>query len=55
MNTLSLHQLKRRMLHAALEVTPDAPLFKRLCGAANEAEDFGMGDGLSFAALSLPV
>ncbi len=34
-----LHQLKQRLLHAVLEETPDAELFKRLCGAANEAAE----------------
>ena len=34
-----LHQLKQRLLHAVLEETPDAELFKRLCGAANAAAE----------------
>jgi len=34
-----LHQLKRQLLRAALEATPQAHLFKRLCGAANQAAD----------------
>ena len=34
-----LHLLKRRLLLTALEQTPDAGLFKRLCGAANQAAD----------------
>ena len=34
-----LHQLKRKLLREALEETPDAALFKRLCGAANDAAD----------------
>jgi hypothetical protein len=34
-----LHQLKQRLLHAELEETPEAELFKRLCGAANEAAE----------------
>ena len=34
-----LQQLKRKLLRAALEETPDAALFKRLCGAANDAAD----------------
>jgi len=32
-----LHQLKRKLLRAALEETPENRLFKRLCGAANQA------------------
>jgi hypothetical protein len=32
-----LHQLKRRLLCQALEQTPSATAFKRLCGAANQA------------------
>ncbi len=34
-----LHQLKRNLLRAALEETPEAGLFKRLCGAANQAAE----------------
>lgn len=34
-----LHQLKRQLLRAALEATPQAHLFKRLCGAANQAAE----------------
>ncbi|MGC3958733.1 MAG: hypothetical protein QM813_12580 [Verrucomicrobiota bacterium] len=34
-----LHQLKRQLLRDALEATPQAHLFKRLCGAANQAAD----------------
>ncbi len=34
-----LHQLKRQLLRAALEATPQTHLFKRLCGAANQAAD----------------
>ena len=34
-----LHQLKRKLLQSALETTPNARLFKRLCGAANRAAD----------------
>lgn len=34
-----LHQLKRKLLCAALEESPDAALFKRLCAAANDAAD----------------
>jgi len=34
-----LHQLKRKLLRAALEETPDAALFKPLCGAASDAAD----------------
>jgi hypothetical protein len=34
-----LHQLKRQMLRSALELTPDARLFMRLCGAANRAAE----------------
>jgi hypothetical protein len=38
-----LHLLKRRLLLSALEQTPDAGLFKRLCGAANQAADLAWG------------
>jgi hypothetical protein len=34
-----LQQLKRQLLRKALEETPDAALFKRLCAAANDAAD----------------
>jgi len=34
-----LHQLKRKLLRVALEQTPETGLFKRLCGAANQAAD----------------
>ncbi len=34
-----LHQLKRKLLRVALEETPETGLFKRLCGAANQAEE----------------
>jgi hypothetical protein len=34
-----LQQLKRRLLRSALEETPDAALFKPLCGAASDAAD----------------
>ena len=34
-----LHQLKRQLLRSALETTPQAHLFKRLCGAANQATE----------------
>lgn len=34
-----LHQLKRQLLRAALEATPQAGLFKHLCGAANQAAE----------------
>ena len=34
-----LHQLKRKLLRAALEETPETGLFKRLCGAANQAAE----------------
>jgi len=34
-----LHQLKRKLLESALERTSNARLFKRLCGAANQAAD----------------
>lgn len=34
-----LHQLKRQLLRDALAATPQAHLFKRLCGAANQAAD----------------
>jgi len=34
-----LHQLKRKLLRGALEETPETELFKRLCGAANQAAE----------------
>jgi len=34
-----LHQLKQRLLHAALEHTPEEVFFKPICGAANQATD----------------
>ena len=34
-----LHQLKRKLLRAALEETPETGSFKQLCGAANQAAD----------------
>lgn len=34
-----LHQLKRQLLRVALEATPQTHLFKRLCGAANQAAE----------------
>jgi len=34
-----LYQLKRKLLRAALEETPETGSFKRLCGAANQAEE----------------
>jgi len=34
-----LHQLKRKLLRVALEETPETGLFKRLCGAANQAAE----------------
>jgi len=34
-----LHQLKRKLLCVALEETPETGLFKRLCGAANQAAE----------------
>jgi len=34
-----LHQLKRKLLRAALEETPETGSFKRLCGAANQAAE----------------
>ena len=34
-----LHQLKRKLLRAALGETPDTGLFKRLSGAANQAAE----------------
>jgi hypothetical protein len=36
---MELHQLKRRLLRAALQETSDVILSKRLCGAANQAAD----------------
>lgn len=32
-----LHQLKRKLLRAVLEAAPGPALYKRLCGAANQA------------------
>jgi hypothetical protein len=34
-----LHQLKRKLLRAALEETPETGSFKQLCGTANQAAD----------------
>jgi len=34
-----LHQLKRKLLRATLEETPETESFKRLCGAANQAAE----------------
>ena len=34
-----LHQLKRKLLRAELEATPETGLFKRLCRAANQAAE----------------
>ncbi len=34
-----LHRLKRKLLRAALEETPETGTFKQLCGAANQAAD----------------
>jgi len=34
-----LHHLKGKLLRAALEETPETGLFKRLCGAANQAAE----------------
>jgi len=34
-----LQQLKRKLLRAALEETPETGSFKRLCGAANQAAE----------------
>jgi hypothetical protein len=34
-----LHQLKRKLLRAALEATPETGSYKRLCGAANQAAE----------------
>ncbi len=34
-----LHQLKQRLLHAVLEETGEVGLFKRICGAANQAAE----------------
>jgi len=34
-----LHQLKKKLLRVALEETPETELFKRLCGAANQAAE----------------
>jgi hypothetical protein len=36
---IDLHQLKLKLLKSALETTSNARLFKRLCGAANQAAD----------------
>jgi hypothetical protein len=38
-NSMELHQLKRRLLRAVLEATPDIVLYKRFCAAANQAAD----------------
>jgi hypothetical protein len=38
-----LQQLKRQLLHKALEETPDTALFKPLCAAANDAADRSWG------------
>ena len=34
-----LHQLKRKLLRAALEATPETGSFKRLCGVVNQAAE----------------
>lgn len=34
-----LHQLKQNLLHAVLEKTNNAALFKQICGAANRAAE----------------
>jgi hypothetical protein len=34
-----LHQLKQKLLHAALEEAGETGLFKRICGAANQAAE----------------
>jgi hypothetical protein len=34
-----LHQLKQKLLHSALEETSEPGLFKRICGAANQAAE----------------
>ena len=36
---IDLHQLKLKLLQSALETTSNARLFKRLCGASNQAAD----------------
>jgi hypothetical protein len=38
-----LHQLKRKLLQGALEETPETGLFKRICGAANQAAALAWG------------
>ena len=51
--TLSqLHQLKRRLLHLALQETSAARLLKTLCGAANQAADLAWNT--SFPLLVFP-
>jgi hypothetical protein len=40
-----LHQLKRRLLCLALEQMPSSDLFKRVCGAANEAASLAWSTG----------
>ena len=47
-----LHQLKRQLLRDALEATPQAHLFKRLCGAANHAAELAWET--SFPLLAFP-
>src|SRR5262249_4661757 len=36
---IDLHQLKLKLLQSTLETTSNVRLFKRLCGAANQAAD----------------
>jgi hypothetical protein len=36
---IDLHQLKLKLLESTLETTSNARLFKRLCGAANQAAE----------------
>jgi hypothetical protein len=48
-----LLQLKRKLLREALEETPDAGLFKRLCGAANQAA--ALAWGTSYPLLVFPL
>ena len=48
-----LHQLKRKLIRVALEETPETELFKRLCGAANQAAELAWAT--SYPLLVFPV
>ena len=43
-----LHQLKRKLLRAVLEESPEIGLFKRLCGAANQAAELAWATSQPF-------